>query len=196
MQPPRNLSTARLPTAWLWGALVVLLLGSGWYLRAQGQPWWCDCGAWRPWSWEVKSSHNSQHLVDPYSFTHVLHGLLLYGLLAWGAPWMALRWRLSATIVVETFWELLENSQFIIDRYRTTTIALGYEGDSVINSFGDLLCCVLGFVLAGRLGLWGSIVLCLATELILLLTIRDSLLLSTLSLIYPIEAINAWQAGP
>jgi hypothetical protein len=179
----------------MWAALILLLVASGWYLHAEGRPWWCACGELWLTSWKVKSQHNSQHFIDPYSFTHVLHGVLLYGLFAWLLARYSRQFRLWLTLLIELVWELIENSQFIIDRYRTTTIALGYEGDSILNSAGDLVTCAIGFALARWLGFRGSLIVCLATEVILLITIRDSLLLSTLSLIHPIEAINAWQTG-
>jgi hypothetical protein len=104
-------------------------------------------------------------------------------------------WRFVGAVSLEALWELLENSERVIERYRTATISLGYHGDSLANSLGDVISCSIGFLLAARLGLWGSVVLFAATELVLVLWIRDSLILSTLMLIRPLDAIKAWQQG-
>lgn len=162
-------------------------------LHRQGRPWWCACGKAGLWDGDIWSAHNSQHLFDPYSFTHILHGVLLCGLIVWAlrkTPWI---WQLTAALAAEALWEVFENSRFIIQRYREATIGLGYEGDSIVNSLGDLLCCAVGFLLARRLGFWRSLVLFVAIELALLLWVRDNLTLNALMLIRPIEAIKAWQ---
>jgi hypothetical protein len=135
-------------------------------------------------------------LFDPYSFTHILHGVLIWGLIAWGLPRLSPAWALPLAVCLEALWEILENSPFIIERYRTATIALGYQGDSIVNSLGDILSCSLGFVLARRMGWRWSIAAVVATELILLLWIRDNLLLNIVMLIWPIDAIRNWQSGP
>jgi hypothetical protein len=164
-------------------------------VRCEGRVWWCACGRLTLWSGNVWSSHNSQHLVDPYAFTHVLHGVVFCGLLAWACPRLAAAWRLGVATSLEGLWEILENSNFIIQRYRETTMSLDYEGDSVGNVLGDIVCCGIGFWLARQLGLWRSIALFLATEGVLLLWIRDDLLLNVVMLIYPIESIKVWQMG-
>lgn len=115
------------------------------------------------------------------------------GLVAWLLPRLPLSWRLALVIFVESGWELLENSQLVIQRYREATMGLGYEGDSITNSMGDILCCVTGLFLARYLGLRRSIVLFVVTELVLLFWIRDNLTLNVLMLTCPIEAIKAWQ---
>ena len=178
-----------------WLATSAVLAVTVWQLRFQGRPWWCACG--RPFLWvgDVNSSHNSQHLFDPYTFTHVLHGVALCGILAWCTPRIPLRWRFWLTILIESAWEVVENSQRVIERYRAATIALGYSGDSIVNSLADILSCGIGFVIASRIGLRASIVVFAATELVLLLWIRDSLALNILMLIYPSDAIKAWQMG-
>lgn len=143
--------------------------------------------------------HNSQHVIDWYTPSHVLHGLLFYGLL-----WLTLRrWSVAARLVVaagiEVAWELLENSPIIIDRYRAQTAALGYEGDSIANSVADVASCVLGFLIARRVGLWPSVALFVAAELFTLWWIRDNLTLNVVMLLYPIDAIRQWQgtlSGP
>ncbi len=175
-------------------ALAVLLMGGGW-LRANGRPWWCACESLSLWSGEIQSSHNSQHLFDPYSFTHMLHGVVFFWLLAVLLPCASVRWRFVGAVALEVLWELLENSNAVIECFRTATISLGYQGDTILNSLGDVLSCALGFWLALKLGLWGSIALFAATELVLVLWIRDSLILSTLMLVHPIEALKTWQQG-
>src|SRR5262249_22733169 len=128
-------------------------------------------------------------------FTHVLHGLLFCGVLAWALPRVAPTLRLCLAVGIECLWEVWENSAFVIERYRAAAAALGYEGDTVANSLGDILSCGVGFLLALRLGLWRSVVLFLVTEAVLLLWIRDDLLLNVVMLIHPVKAIKAWQTG-
>src|SRR5947209_7050197 len=103
-------------------------------LRRQGRRWWCACGQPNLWSGDAWGPHNSQHLFDPYSLTHVQHGLIFCGLLAWAWPRMSLAWRLFVAVLVEASWEVVENSQFVIERYRSATAAQGYQGDTVANS--------------------------------------------------------------
>jgi len=164
-------------------------------LHLMGQPLWCKCGGLSPWSWDIWSSHNSQHLVDPYFFTHVLHGVVLCGLLYWLPRSVSESSRFLTAVVLEAGWEILENSPAIIERYRAATISKDYFGDSIMNSAGDLIACIVGYLLARRLGFRNSMVFFLLTELILLLTIRDSLLLNVLMLVWPVEAIKWWQMG-
>ncbi len=164
-------------------------------LYLMGQPLWCKCGGLSPWSWDIWSSHNSQHLVDPYFFTHVLHGVVFCGLLYWLPGRVSEASRFLTAVVLEAGWEILENSPTIIERYRAATISKDYFGDSIMNSAGDLIACIVGYLLARRLGFRNSIVFFLLTELILLLTIRDSLLLNVLMLVWPVEAIKWWQMG-
>lgn len=162
-------------------------------LHWQGRAWWCSCYGLNPWAGDIWSQHNSQHLLDPYSLTHVLHGVVLFWLLALTMPRMPLLWRLFTAIVLEALWEVVENSEFIIQRYREATLALGYNGDSIVNSLGDILCCALGVLLARRLGFRLSLVLFVVTELLLLAWIRDNLTLNVLMLVHPVESIKAWQ---
>ncbi len=178
-----------------WLAIVVVLVATVYQLRSQGRLWWCSCDYILLWSGDPWSSDNSQHLLDPYSFTHVLHGFALCGLLAWLAARLSLVWQLWLAVAIEALWEVVENSEFVIRRYREETAALGYQGDTVVNSLGDILVCGLGFLLARRLGLRRTLALFAVTEVTLVFLIRDSLLLNVLMLIYPIDAIKAWQAA-
>ena len=164
-------------------------------LRNQGRTWWCACQQYFPWAGDIWSAHNSQHLFDPYSFTHILHGFAFCWLLALCIPRLSVTWRLALATLLEAAWEVFENTEFVIQRYREETAALGYNGDSVFNSFGDILLCIVGFMIAQRLGFKRSVLVFVATELVLLLWIRDSLLLEILMLVYPIEALKGWQMG-
>ncbi len=183
------------PGHWPCLTLAVTLALTVFELRREGRLWWCACGHFYPWSGQVHGPHNSQHLLDPYSLTHVLHGVLLCGLLAWAVPRLASSWRLVLAVCLEAWWEVVENSATIIQRYRAATLHQGYEGDTVANSLGDILCCVVGFELARRVGWRASLVIFLLTELVLLVWIRDNLLLNVVMLVHPFEALKAWQAA-
>ncbi len=186
--------TALPATRWPWLAIAAILLTAAATLRAEGRRWWCACGRPWPWSGDIWTRHNSQHLLDPYSFTHLSHGLIFFMVLSL-RPFrrIAPLWRLAIAVAIEAAWEIIENSPAVIDRYRHATMALGYQGDSLANSLGDIACCLLGYLLARRLGLRASLLLLLAIELILLLWIRDNLTLNVLMLLHPIHALQHWQ---
>ncbi len=150
-------------------------------------------GRLRLWEGDIWSSGQSQRLADPYSFSHVVHGLLFYALLWWIARRRPVQERFLLAVLLEAGWEVLENSPFIIDRYRAATIALGYQGDSVVNSMSDVLMMSLGFWMASRVRPWLSVAALLAMEVGCLIWIRDNLTLNVLMLIHPVEAIKAWQ---
>jgi hypothetical protein len=169
---------------WPWLVMAAVLVAAVCQLRNQGRLWWCACGQPNLWSGDIWSSHNSQHVFDPYSFTHILHGVVLCGILAWAWPRLSPAWRLCLAVCVEALWEVFENTDFTIRRYRTLTIALDYQGDTIANSLGDILCCGIGFMLARRLGLWRSVGLFLATEIVLILWIGDDLFLDLVRLIF------------
>ena len=183
--------------AWLWpaGVLVLTLATMILSLRAQGRLWWCACGQFSPWSANVWSSHNSQHLFDPYSFTHLLHGVLWAGFLSWSFFRIGAVWKFCLAVAASALWEVVENTDYVINRFREATISLDYHGDTIANGVGDVLSCALGFFLARRLGLWLSVGLFVATELVLLVWIRDNLTLNVLMLLFPVEAIKNWQLG-
>ena len=178
-----------------WLAIAVILAGTVYLLRSQGRLWWCSCEYLLLWSGDPWSSDNSQHLLDPYSFTHVLHGFVLYWMLALVAAQMSPVWRLCLAVSIEALWEVVENSEFVIQRYREATAALGYHGDTIVNSLGDIFVCGLGFALARHLGTRRTLALFLATEVVLVFWIRDSLLLNVVMLIFPIDALKDWQAA-
>src|SRR6185369_3035374 len=167
--------------------LVVVLL------RAEGRLFICTCGRFAIWTSDTCSSNTSQQLLDPYSFTHVLHGFLFFWLIALLFRRMNSSWQISLALLLEGAWELFENTPFVIDKYRTETAALGYTGDTIVNSFGDLTCALVGFLIARKLGLRRSLIVFLFVELVLILWIHDSLLLQILMLVRPIAAIKSWQ---
>jgi hypothetical protein len=164
-------------------------------LVTQGRVWWCQSGDYLPWAWNIWSPHNSQHVIDPYSFTHVLHGVLefwLIGLVFWKVP---MAWRFVIAIFIESSWEVVENTSYMINRYREETVSLNYFGDSIINSLADIASCAIGFVVAYGIRFSRSLSLFVVTELILIFTIRDSLIINLIMLLYPVEAVKLWQMG-
>jgi hypothetical protein len=181
---------------WLVFGLVAIFVVAALLMRMLGRLWICACGTVRPWVSNTCSSDNSQHLLDPYAFTHVLHGFAFYWLVTLVLPRLRSNWQLLIAIALEAAWEVFENTNFVIERYRSVTAALGYTGDTIVNSLGDILCCLLGFLIAQRLGFRRAVIAFLALELVLLLWIRDSLLLEIVMLTFPIEAIKAWQLCP
>jgi hypothetical protein len=164
-------------------------------IRLEGQPWWCKCEGTRLWIGAAYSEHTSQHLLDPYSFSHVLHGFLFWWLLSWLAPRLALGWQFVSALALEACWEILENSPPVIERYRAATAAVGYSGDSVVNALGDLTSAAAGFWLARWLGWRWTLALFVAVELILLAAIRDNLTLNVLMLFVTLPGLKEWQAG-
>jgi uncharacterized membrane protein YiaA len=163
-------------------------------LLSAGRPPICTCGHVELWHGAVDSG-NSQHLSDWYSPSHLIHGFLFYALGWWLLRSRPVGERLILATLIEAAWEIAENSPFVIDRYRTATIALGYTGDSVLNSLSDIGMMMIGFLLAGRLPLWASVAICLGFELLTLAVIRDNLTLNVVMLLWPIDAIKAWQGG-
>ena len=164
-------------------------------LLAMGRNPICTCGAIDLWVGGRDSPRTSQMLADWYSLSHVVHGLLFYAALWLAARRWPVEWRFLAALLVEAAWEVAENTPAVIDRYRATTAALGYTGDSVVNSLSDIAMMALGFLLARKLPLWAAIALVLLLELLPLLVIRDNLTLNVWMLLSPNAAVGAWQAA-
>jgi hypothetical protein len=188
----RSLSSARTIAAA--GALVA---ATGLVLLFMGRLPICRCGYDSLWHGQVMSAGNSQHVSDWYTFSHVIHGFLFYGLfwLVGGRGGMPIGLRLAAAVALEGAWEIAENTDTVINRYREATIALDYYGDSVLNSVADVLAMVLGFVLTSRWPVWLIVLLGIAMELAVGYLIRDNLTLNVLMLLWPLDAVRQWQLG-
>lgn len=156
----------------------------------------CKCGTVLPWYGYTNGPGNSQHLSDWYTFSHIIHGFIFYGFLRLVLRKLPVQTRLVLAVLMETAWEIFENTNFTINRYRAATIALDYVGDSVINSMFDILFATLGFVLAWRWPVWLSITFIIAAETIVGYLVHDNLALNIIMLIAPLESIKSWQAGP
>ena len=164
-------------------------------LALMGRSWWCPQGDLVPWSLDIWSPHNSQHLFDAYSLSHIQHGLglfLLLGLISKGR--LSFAWKAIIVAAIEVSWEVLENTPLIINRYREATISLDYFGDSISNSVSDYLMCLLGLFLAEKLGWKRALILFVALEITSLVWVRDSLILNIIMLIYPHDVIREWQS--
>ena len=171
----------------------VILLAMIVLLRVEGRSFICTCGRFVVWIGDACSSNTSQQLLDPYSLTHILHGFLFFWLMALLFKRLPGAWQFCLALLLESAWEVFENTSFVINKYRTGTAALGYTGDTVVNSLGDLTCALVGFIVARQLGLRWSLVVFVALEVFLTLWIHDSLLLQILMLVRPVEAIKLWQ---
>lgn len=179
------------------GTGLVTLVAMAAALRSMGRIWWCKCGSWIPWSFQVWSPHNSQHLVDPYTPSHILHGLIFCAVLRARpiSDRLSLPARALVALGVEVSWELLENSPIIINRYRAVTASLDYSGDSVLNSVADVSWCMLGFAFASRAPWWVSVLVLVVAEVGCAWWIHDNLTLNILMLVHPIDAVREWQTA-
>ena len=176
-------------------AAVLIVVATAAILYLMGRPPICTCGEIDLWVGEVNSSRTSQMLSDWYSPSHIVHGFLFYAALSLIARKWPVERRFLGALVVEVAWEIVENTPLIINRYREATAALGYTGDSVLNSVSDIAMMGLGFLLARRLPVWVSVAIVLVLELVPFLMIRDNLTLNVWMLLAPNESIKAWQSA-
>lgn len=172
-----------------------IILVTAAYLLWIGREPICKCGYVKLWHGEVVSAENSQHLSDWYTPSHIIHGFLFFGALWLVARRLSLGWRLAIATLVECAWEIVENSDAVIERYRSVTISLDYYGDSVLNVVADISAMILGFWLASKLPVWATVALILLFEAATILIIRDGLALNVLMLLYPLDWVAEWQAG-
>ncbi|HUR43249.1 MAG TPA: DUF2585 domain-containing protein [Aestuariivirga sp.] len=193
---PMSDSSPALKSRFQWAAVLVLLvIGAAAVLLLMGREPLCKCGYVKLWHGTVFSAENSQHITDWYTFSHIIHGFLFYAVLWFiGRNWRV-ETRLAIATAIEAVWEIFENTNFIINRYRSVTVSLDYYGDSVINSVSDILFMIVGFYLASRLPLWLILGLALAMEIIVGIIIHDNLTLNIIMLLRPNEAIRAWQSA-
>ncbi|MES5100819.1 DUF2585 domain-containing protein [Agrobacterium sp. BA1120] len=181
-------------TSYKWfGVAAALLVAQIVILYFMGRVPICECGYVKLFEPGVNTPGNSQHLADWYTPSHIIHGFLFYGF-----AWLLFRkqnigMRLSFAVLIEAAWELLENSPIIIDRYRTATMALGYSGDSILNSAMDTVFMMVGFFFAARMPIWLTVVVAIFFEIFTGWLIRDNLTLNVLMLVAPIDAIKEWQ---
>jgi hypothetical protein len=174
------------------GLLIVIMMI---VLAAMGRLWWCACGEWFLWTSQIGGKHNSQHLGDPYIFSHLLHGVILFWLIGWNLERHRWPGGLVAATILETGWEIFENTPYVINRYREGTAAIGYTGDTIANSTVDVLACVAGYFLARRIGFWWSVAVFFVLEIGCALWVKDNLSLNVLMLLYPLDAVKQWQSG-
>ena len=193
-EPP--MKTASQTSFTVYGLIAVgFIAAQALLVYAEGHPLICTCGTIRLWVGDVSSAENSQQLTDWYTYTHILHGFLFYSILWLVAPRTSFALRLALAIGLEASWEIIENTRFIIDRYRQSALAQGYFGDSVVNSVSDTIAAVFGFVLARILPVSSTVELGLAIELFVGFMIHDNLTLNIIQLIYPNDLISRWQVG-
>ncbi len=178
----------------MWFLVGLMLCCAGLILYQMGRSPICTCGYIKFWHGAVWSSENSQHITDWYTFSHIIHGFLFYWILKRVFPRFSASQLLVLAILIESVWEIFENTDMVIERYRAATISLNYYGDSIINSLSDIVACIIGFEFVRRVPIKVSLVVMILFELWTLWVIRDNLTLNILMLLYPVSAIRTWQS--
>lgn len=186
------LASLKLKYSLLIGIIVLIQISALYYI---GHPFICTCGYVELWHGEIFSSGNSQHITDWYTFSHIIHGFLFYMMLWALFPKSSILQRLMLAVGIEVTWEIFENSEFIMNRYRQTALALDYFGDSILNSVFDTVAMAVGFVMARKLPVWSIILTALLFEVFTGYMVRDNLILNIVTLIHPFEFISLWQTG-
>jgi hypothetical protein len=175
--------------------VAALIIAAGGALYAMSHPLICKCGYVKLWHFDAMSAENSQHIIDWYTPSHIIHGFLLYALFWLIAPRSSFGTRLILAVSLESAWEVTENTDYVINHYREMTVSLDYYGDSVLNSISDILFMISGFFLAARLPVWVTILLATTLEVFIGVMIRDGLTLNVIMFVWPSEAILQWQQG-
>jgi hypothetical protein len=160
-----------------------------------GQPLLSASGAIHLFENSVLSPEMSQQISDWYTYSHVIHGFLFYLLLWFFFPKLHPAVRLLLALGIEIAWEITENTQWLIHHYREQALAVGYSGDSVLNSVCDSLAMMIGYLIAWRVPIVLTVVLGLALELFVAYSIHDNLTLNILGFIHHFDFINRWQSG-
>jgi len=177
-----------------WAVVLSLLLLQALVLRAMGRVWICDCGTVRLWVGDIWSSEMSQQVFDWYTASHIVHGILFYGLLHLVAPRLPVLTRLAIAVGIEVSWEMAENSPWVIEAYRKQALAAGYTGDSILNSLSDSVSMMTGFAIARFMPWKATVALALALEIGVGALVHDNLTLNILNFIHRFPAIEAWQS--
>lgn len=189
MIPPAKPSIDWKPIAVIALLLVVQIAA----LAAMGRPIWCDCLRPTPWVSDVNSTHESKHVADPYTLSHFVYGLMLFALLHFALRSLRFDWRLAIATSMSSVWEVIENTPFVINRFRQGTISDTYSGDSWVNSAVDTFAVIVGFLMARRINWRASLAIAITIELGCLIAIRDGLIMNTIMLVHPFEALRQWQ---
>jgi hypothetical protein len=191
---PARITTASRWRVWAIASLAIVAAAAAIEL-AMGRVPICTCGYVKLWHGVVNSSENSQHLTDWYTFSHVLHGIAFYALFWLVARRLPPGARFVLAVLLEATWEVVENTPFVINRYRAATISLNYYGDSVINSMSDIAAMMVGFAFARKAPVWMALAIVVLFETMMAVVIRDNLTLNIVMLIHPFEVIRRWQMG-